>query len=193
LRWIAPLFSVENTPLAKAKTPPNARTSNSAAKSAAKSTASAPARKSLAITDAATAKAAGTEQLAGAFPANAAKPSEIGKNGAITGQTAQPSHPSVTGSTLSLFARPGKKGIKTRHIAMLVADGVDAAAGLILHEALLDQGAAPRFVGTKLGQAKSATGDPLDVEISLETAPSVLWDALTALRHFGRESDPPRV
>jgi catalase len=87
--------------------------------------------------------------------------------------------PEVTSSpTLSLFARPGNAGITTRRIAVLVADGVDGAAALSLHEALLEQGAVPRFVGMKLGQAKSATGDPLDVEISLETAPSVLWDAL---------------
>ena len=105
--------------MAKAKTPTNAKSSKAdqrppaktgkpvaseaegPAKSSAKSTASAPARKSATVTDAATAKAAATEKLVSAFPANAAKPSEFGKNGAVPGQTAKPAHPMVTGSTLS--------------------------------------------------------------------------------------------
>ena len=36
----------------------------------------------------------------------------------------------------------------------------------------------PRFVGIKLGQVQSASGDPIEVEISMETAPSVVWDAM---------------
>jgi catalase len=81
-------------------------------------------------------------------------------------------------AALSLFARPGTQGIKTRRIAILVADGVDGAAALRMHQALTEQGAVPRFVGIKLGQVKSASGDPLEIEISMETAPSVVWDAM---------------
>jgi catalase len=47
-----------------------------------------------------------------------------------------------------------------------------------LHAKLLEEGAVPRFVGVKLGQVKSEKGDPLDVEVTMETAPAVLWDAL---------------
>jgi catalase len=79
---------------------------------------------------------------------------------------------------LSLLARPGADGIKTRRIAILVADGVDGATALAAHESLTAQGAVPRFVGVKLGKAQSISGAPLDVEISLETAPAVLWDAM---------------
>ena len=79
---------------------------------------------------------------------------------------------------LSLLARPGTEGIKTRRIAILVADGVDGGAALQMHEALADEGAVPRFVGIKLGQVQSASGDPIEVEISMETAPSAVWDAL---------------
>jgi catalase len=79
---------------------------------------------------------------------------------------------------LSLFARPGAEGIRTRRIAVIVADGVDGAAASAVHKALADQGAVPRFVGVKLGEVQSVTGDPLDVEISMEAAPSVLWDAM---------------
>ena len=79
---------------------------------------------------------------------------------------------------LSLLARPGTQGIKTRRVAILVADGVDGGAALQMHEALANEGAVPRFVGIKLGQVQSASGDPIEVEISMETAPSVVWDAM---------------
>jgi catalase len=79
---------------------------------------------------------------------------------------------------LSLFARPGQLGIRTRRIALLVADGVNGEAMTAMHEALIEQGAVPRFVGIKLGQVRSARGDPVEVEVSLEAAPSVLWDAV---------------
>jgi len=79
---------------------------------------------------------------------------------------------------LSLFARPGIEGVKTRRIAVIVADGVDGKAALALHAALSDAGAVPRFVGIKLGQVEAVTGDPIEVEVSLEAAPSVLWDAM---------------
>ncbi|MEO8166401.1 MAG: DJ-1/PfpI family protein, partial [Betaproteobacteria bacterium] len=79
--------------------------------------------------------------------------------------------------SLSLMARPGEEGIKTRRIALLVADGVDSDALLALHETLAEQGAVPRFVGIKLGTVQSASGEPIEAEISLETAPGVLWDA----------------
>ena len=79
---------------------------------------------------------------------------------------------------LSLLARPGTQGIKTRRIAILVADGVDGSSALQMHQALAEEGAVPRFVGIKLGAVESATGEPIEVEISMETAPSVVWDAL---------------
>jgi catalase len=79
---------------------------------------------------------------------------------------------------LSLLARPGEDGIKTRHIAILVADGVDGEAAVAIHQALVGQGAVPRFVGIKLGAVKSATTDPIDVEVSMEAAPAVVWDAM---------------
>jgi catalase len=81
-------------------------------------------------------------------------------------------------NALSLYARPGRQGIKTRRVAMLVADGVDGEAALAMHEALAAEGAAPRFVGIKLGQVQGAGGTPLEIEVSMEAAPSVLWDAM---------------
>ncbi|HKU44663.1 MAG TPA: catalase [Polyangiales bacterium] len=78
---------------------------------------------------------------------------------------------------LSLLVRPGEEGIKTRHVAILVADGVDDQAALAMHRALSAQGAVPRFVGIKLGTV-SGTSDALVVEISMEAAPAVVWDAM---------------
>ena len=60
-----------------------------------------------------------------------------------------------TSKALSLLARPGEEGIKTRRIAILVADGTDGAAALAIHEALVAEGAVPRFIGVKLGQVTS--------------------------------------
>jgi len=78
---------------------------------------------------------------------------------------------------LSLLVRPGQVGIRSRRVALLVADGVDGDAATHVHEALVAEGAVPRFVGVKMGQVKSAKGAPVEVEVSLEAAPSVLWDA----------------
>ncbi len=79
---------------------------------------------------------------------------------------------------LSLFARPGDGSIRTRRIAILVADGVDGAGAQALHAELLAAGAVPRFVGPKLGTVQSADDADIEVEISLEAGPSVLFDAL---------------
>lgn len=86
-----------------------------------------------------------------------------------------------TSGALSLFARPGQEGIKTRRIALLVADGVDGEAALAIHRTLAEQGAVPRFVGIKLGHVQSASGNQLEIEVSMEAAPSVLWDAMVLL------------
>ena len=56
--------------------------------------------------------------------------------------------PEVTASpALSLFARPGDGSIKTRRVAILVADGCDGAALVALSGRLTAEGAVPRFVG----------------------------------------------
>jgi catalase len=78
---------------------------------------------------------------------------------------------------LSLFARPGDVGIQTRRIALLVADGVDGKALTALHSALLEKGAVPRFVGPRMGTVRGADGEEIEVEVSLEAAPSVVFDA----------------
>jgi len=83
-----------------------------------------------------------------------------------------------TSPTLSLFARPGDGSIRTRCIALLVADGVHGASLDALHRKLTAEGAVPRYVGIRLGTVKTADGKKLEVEATLETAPSVTFDAM---------------
>jgi catalase len=79
---------------------------------------------------------------------------------------------------LSLFARPGDGSIRTRKVAIMVADGIDVPSAQAAHAALLSEGAVPRFVGPKLGMVRGPNGADLEVEITFETAPSVVFDAL---------------
>jgi len=79
---------------------------------------------------------------------------------------------------LSLSARPGDGSVKTRRIAILVADGVDAPSLTALHTKLSDAGAVPRFVGPRLGTVTGAEDEAIAVEVSLEAAPAVLFDAV---------------
>ena len=98
-----------------------------------------------------------------------------------------------TSSALSLFARPGDGSIRTRRVAILVADGCDGSPLVALGERLTAQGAVPRFVSTTLGSVAPRSGDAIEVDVSLEAAPSVLYDAMVlpsgidAVRHLRRD------
>ena len=92
---------------------------------------------------------------------------------------AQPAAPEITASpALSLMARPGDGSVRGRKVALLVADGIDAASLRVAHAALAGAGAVPRFVGARLGRVRPSEGAPIDVEVTMETAPSVTWDAV---------------
>ena len=79
---------------------------------------------------------------------------------------------------LSLFARPGDGSIRTRRVAILVADGCEGAGLVELAERLTNACAVPRFVSTTLGSIQPAAGDAIEIDVSLEAAPAVLYDAL---------------
>jgi catalase len=79
---------------------------------------------------------------------------------------------------LSLFARPGDGSIRTRRVAILVADGCEADTLTALADRLTDEGAVPRFVSTTLGSVQPVNGNAIEVDVSLEAAPAVLYDAL---------------
>ena len=79
---------------------------------------------------------------------------------------------------LSLFARPGDGSIRTRRVGILVAQGVNAADAVAVHAGLVAQGAVPRYVGVKLGRIDGEGRERIEVEITIETMPSVLLDAI---------------
>ena len=79
---------------------------------------------------------------------------------------------------LSLFAFPGDGAIAGRRIALLVADGANAKASQAIYDALVDAGAAPRYLGAKLGKVQATGGASIEIEATLETMPSPMWDAV---------------
>jgi catalase len=87
--------------------------------------------------------------------------------------------PEVTTSpALSLFARPGDGRVGARRVAILVADGVNGAPLQSLAESLTAAGAVPRFVGSRFGAASSVSGDDIEIDVTMEATPSVLYDAV---------------
>ena len=79
---------------------------------------------------------------------------------------------------LSLLARPGDGSIRTRRVAILVATGSDLEHAVELHERLTSLGATPRYVANVLGTVVGAKGDSVEAEVTFETMPSVLVDAV---------------
>ena len=79
---------------------------------------------------------------------------------------------------LSLLSRPGQTGIKTRKVAILIANGTDGAMVRAMYTSLLADGAVPRLVGSQLGKVSAKDGSVLFVEITLEAGPSVIYDAV---------------
>ena len=63
-------------------------------------------------------------------------------------------------------------------VAVLVAPGVEATSLRSVCDALAQAGAAPRFVGLRLGSVQPIDGAPIEVEATVENMPSVLWDAV---------------
>ena len=93
-------------------------------------------------------------------------------------QMAEQPHASTSPSAaLLLMARPGDGGIRTREIAILVADGPEGAFIGKLMTAPVQAGAVPRLVGTRLGTYTAAGGEKLKAESSMENNPWFLFDA----------------
>jgi len=83
--------------------------------------------------------------------------------------------------SLSLLSRPGEGGIRTRRVALLVADGSRAMDVTLLHQGLTEQGAMVRLLGPHVGLLHDADGNALDADASLENEPGVLFDALAVV------------
>jgi len=82
---------------------------------------------------------------------------------------------------LSIFSQPGDGSVRTRRIAILVADGVDASTAQALHAGLAAAGAVPRYLGERLGTVQGHDGATLEVGATFEVMPSVMFDAAVVL------------
>lgn len=112
---------------------------------------------------------------------------------------ANPPKPEVDRSAaLSLTARPGTVGVRTRKVAILVAPGVDAAQVEQFRGPLIEAGAVVRLVGPRIGPLKALKDEVMEVESSLENEPAVLFDGVVipggaahveALQHDGRAAE----
>ncbi|RZL87467.1 MAG: catalase [Variovorax sp.] len=92
---------------------------------------------------------------------------------------ALPATPEVTASpALSLMARPGDGSVRTRKVALLVADGIEGDSIVRIQEALLEAGAVGRLVGSRIGPFETASGERMEADASMENEPGFLFDAL---------------
>jgi len=90
-----------------------------------------------------------------------------------------PAQPEVEVSPpLSLLARPGDGGIRTRKVAILIAHGVEGASLGKLISALVEAGAVPRLVAARLGTYSGAAGESFEADATMENSPGFLFDAL---------------
>lgn len=79
---------------------------------------------------------------------------------------------------LSELFYPGDGSIKTKRVAILAANGVDGGGVIALYDAILKEGGVPRIVSSRLGKISTLQSAELDVEATMETMPSVLFDAM---------------
>jgi catalase len=92
---------------------------------------------------------------------------------------AEPAAPEVrTSAALSLTALPGDGGVRTRSVAVLVADGVDGASIAAVQAALQAAGATVHLIAARLGLVKPAKGESFEATATLENAAPVLFDGL---------------
>lgn len=75
-------------------------------------------------------------------------------------------------------ARPGDGSVRTRKVALLVADGVQGEQIAAIQAALLAEGAVGRLVGPRIGPFRTAEGETMEADASLENEPGFLFDAL---------------
>ena len=90
-----------------------------------------------------------------------------------------PQAPEVTVSAaLSLTALPGNGGVRSRSIAILVADGVDGQSIAAIRAALLAAGAKVHLIAPRLGPVQPNSGQAFGATGTLENSAPVLFDGL---------------
>ncbi len=92
---------------------------------------------------------------------------------------ANPATPELTQSAaLSLTALPGEGGIRTRRVAILVADGMDGTSLMATRKALVAAGATVHLIAARLGPVQLLGGGTFEASGTLENSPSVLFDGV---------------
>ena len=87
--------------------------------------------------------------------------------------------PELTRSAaLSLTALPGDGGIRTRRVAILLADGVDGQSVEAVQSALRAAGATAHLIAARLGPVKTKDGAVIETTATFENAAPVLFDGL---------------
>ncbi|HWE60873.1 MAG TPA: catalase [Chloroflexota bacterium] len=86
--------------------------------------------------------------------------------------------PTVERSAALSLENSVKDSIKSRRIAILAANGVNAAEVQVVKEALKAQGAHAEVIAAMLGTISGAGGEKLEVDKSAATVDSVLYDAV---------------
>lgn len=90
----------------------------------------------------------------------------------------EPASANVGKSAALSMAHPPKVGIKTRQVAILAADGVDASQLNRMKDALSAEEAIIAIVAPRVGMLKTSAGDMIKIDGSLQTTASVLFDAV---------------
>lgn len=68
--------------------------------------------------------------------------------------------------------------LETPKVAILVTSGCDGESTLQIKQALAANGALPRLVGISAGRASSINSPSLDIEVPMDVATSLTWDAM---------------
>ncbi|MES2533030.1 MAG: catalase HPII [Pseudomonadota bacterium] len=72
----------------------------------------------------------------------------------------------------------GDGSVKTRKVAIIVADGVDSASLKPIREAIEAAGATCKVVGPRLGHVTSASKRQIEVDATFTNTPSIMFDAV---------------
>ncbi|HEV7671709.1 MAG TPA: catalase [Thermoanaerobaculia bacterium] len=92
---------------------------------------------------------------------------------------------------LSLTFRPGEGGIRGKKVAILADPGVKIRSVARIREALVGAGAVVKLVAARLGWVETADGGRLEADVTFETMPSVLFDAVIVPDGVVSEGDEP--
>ena len=81
-------------------------------------------------------------------------------------------------AALSMAGRPATDNIRTRKVAILVADGVDLLSFKRLQQELLDAGAQCKVVAPQLGHVTTSSGKQLPADHTFSNTSSIMFDAV---------------